>query len=263
MKTKRTIRASFSAESKVLNVSLPKSWSELSQSELHGTYRIITAEEDGRDIVFSLFRLFTGIRILGRENDTFMCRITAKKGRKKIRVIFRTTPDEMAELLEPLAFVASPGDVPVRLDAWHGATAVNAQLHGVSFSDYLQLENLYQGFISTENVDALHSMAKILYPGVKTKHIDDVLTFGILQWMVQVKSLFHRMWPNFFKPAADGVSSSSMLEIMNAEIRALTGGDVTKEQMIFDTECWRALTELDFKAKEAEDMKRQLAKTKS
>ena len=46
-----------------------------------------------------------------------------------------------------------------------------------------------------------------------------------------------------------------MLEIMNNEIRVLTGGDVTKEQAILATDCRRALTELDFKAKEAREFK--------
>lgn len=34
---------------------------------------------------------------------------------------------------------------------------------------------------------------------------------------------------------------------MNAQIRALTGGDVTKERAVLQMDCWRALTELDAK----------------
>ena len=43
---------------------------------------------------------------------------------------------------------------------------------------------------------------------------------------------------------------------MNAQVRALTDGDVTKEQQVFDTDCWRALTELDQKAREAEEYRK-------
>lgn len=44
---------------------------------------------------------------------------------------------------------------------------------------------------------------------------------------------------------------------MNAQIRALTGGDITKEEAVLSMDTWRALTELEAKAKEAEDIKRQ------
>ena len=44
---------------------------------------------------------------------------------------------------------------------------------------------------------------------------------------------------------------------MNAQIRALTGGDITKEEAVLSMDTWRALTELDAKAKEVEDTKRQ------
>ena len=45
---------------------------------------------------------------------------------------------------------------------------------------------------------------------------------------------------------------------MNAQIRALTGGDITKEAAILQMDCWRALTELDAKAREAEEIRNQL-----
>lgn len=55
----------------------------------------------------------------------------------------------------------------------------------------------------------------------------------------------------------------SMAEVMNNEIRALTGGDISKEDMVLSTDCWRALTELDYKAKEAEDFNKEMAKYKN
>ena len=51
-----------------------------------------------------------------------------------------------------------------------------------------------------------------------------------------------------------------MLEVVDAEIRALTGGDITKEAQVLQSDCWRALTELDAKAREAREMKELLNK---
>ena len=49
-----------------------------------------------------------------------------------------------------------------------------------------------------------------------------------------------------------------MIEAMNAQIRALTGGDITKEGQIRDSDVWRALTELDAKAREADELDKRL-----
>ena len=46
------------------------------------------------------------------------------------------------------------------------------------------------------------------------------------------------------------------MELYNIQLRALTGGDVTKESTVLSLECWRALTELDAKAREAEELEK-------
>ena len=45
-------------------------------------------------------------------------------------------------------------------------------------------------------------------------------------------------------------------EAMDAQIRALTKGDVTKEAEVLQLDTWRALTELNAQAKEYEELRR-------
>lgn len=42
---------------------------------------------------------------------------------------------------------------------------------------------------------------------------------------------------------------------MDTQLRALTGGDATKEAAVLRLDCWRALTELDATAREAHEFK--------
>ena len=42
---------------------------------------------------------------------------------------------------------------------------------------------------------------------------------------------------------------------MNAQIRALTKGDITKEKEVLNMDTWRALFELDAQAKEAQELR--------
>ena len=44
-----------------------------------------------------------------------------------------------------------------------------------------------------------------------------------------------------------------MVDVMHAEIRALTGGDITKTSLVLEADTWVALAELDAKAREAEE----------
>ena len=46
-------------------------------------------------------------------------------------------------------------------------------------------------------------------------------------------------------------------ETMNAQIRALTRGDITKENTVLKMDVWRALTELDAQAADREELKKQ------
>ena len=46
----------------------------------------------------------------------------------------------------------------------------------------------------------------------------------------------------------------------NVQLRALTQGDVTKEEMIKNMDCWRALTELNEKAREAAEFETKYGK---
>lgn len=255
MKTKKMTRVSFSAESHSLDVSLPKSWPELSPAELQMVFKVI-ARYPPEDVPVMVFRGLTGMRVLRSAGNDFICRFSPANRKKPVAI--RIRPEELAELLRPLDFLFSPGSEPVRIPEVDGCKAVDALLHGVPFSDYIRIESLYQGFIFTQAPEAFAELAGILYPGAT--RFGQAETVCILNWMVQLKAAFSEAFPNFFRPASGEVDAPSMLDVINNEIRALTGGDLEKEPAILAADCWRALTELDFKAKEAEEHKRMMAR---
>lgn len=254
MKTKKTTRVSFSDN--VINITLPTSWMDVTQPELARIYRLMSRVTlASEQLPYYIFRTLTGAKIERKSEDKFLMyfRINGKRVNKWV------TPEEISELIAPLDFVYNPGAEPVRLDELHKFKAVDAQFHGVKFSDYIMIENYYQGFLVTRDNAILTEIAKILYPGLDVLHADECV--NVLNWLVQVKEMFSKMFVNFFRPVTTGnYEAPIMADIMNNEIRALTGGDVTKEQEIFDTDCWRALTELDYKAKEADELKKAMNK---
>lgn len=262
MKIKPTTRVSFSDNPPTIDIKMPTKWQDLSQDELLIVFQCLDYyTRPGDSVLFQVFRRLARMRPLRRNDDTrFLCSFRSGYGRRMKKYNCWLTAAELAEHLNCLDFIADPGSVPVRLDVIGSGSrrkyaAVNPQLHNVSFRDYVKIENLYQGFLRTNDMRDIAKLAALLYPGFNPDK-DTLLsyeTLSILHWLVQLKSMFALTFKNFFSPAGGKDEAPNMVDVLNNEIRALTQGDVTKEAEILEIDCWRALTELDFKAKEAEE----------
>lgn len=271
MKTKPTTRVSFSDNPPTVNITMPTCWQGLSQDELRTVFRCLDEYPSPDNCVaFQIFRRLVRMKILRRGDDNrFLCSFKAGVGRKAKKYNIWLTAEQLVEYVECLNFISDPGNVPVRLDVIGSGSrrkysAVNPQLHNVCFRDYVKIENLYQGFLRTNDMSDITKLAALLYPGFNPDK-DTLLpyeTLSILHWLIQVKAMFALTFKNFFSPAGGNGETPSMMEVLNNEIRALTQGDVTKEAEILEIDCWRALTELDFKAKEAEEFNRAKSKHK-
>ena len=83
---------------------------------------------------------------------------------------------------------------------------------------------------------------------------------SVFYWFTSIKSMFSERFPFFLQPAGSmtpdnllsgGASvGQQVTDAMNAQIRALTKGDVTKEKEVLGLDVWRAMTELNAQAKE-------------
>ena len=99
-----------------------------------------------------------------------------------------------------------------------------------------------------------------------TLHLTQTKRISVFYWLASLKDFLAKVFKHFFQPvagasAADGNmiehggSQYEMLQnAVNAQIRALTKGDITKEQQVLSLDTWRALTELDCQAREFEEL---------
>ena len=156
---------------------------------------------------------------------------------------------------------------PVRVSRIGRHRALPANFEEVPFEKYLYVENLFQGFLHTQDDGLLTQITQILYDSEKIKptKAEQVNTF---YWVVAMKQYFATQFPHFFQPVdalekdGDLLKSTPSLytrlrDATNAQIRALTGGDITKEPTIMKMDTIRALTELDALTREAEKFRRQ------
>ena len=249
----------------VLDFRFPTAWQQLNQEQLRYVFMAITFFPPAKAKTY-IFMRFTGIRIKKSLREGWLCTYRIS-WRKRLRFIMHDW--QLCSFIRQLDYIEEPNGYPVRLDRIGGKYAVDAMLHGLSFEEYLICENHYQGYLYSQQAAQLKSMFDILYrkkPGFKGmcsacfSGIREYELMSVFLWWGSIKLYFSSMFPHFFQPFqrrddAEQPEVPDLMGAMNAQIRALTGGDITKEKEVLQMDCWRALTELDAKAQEIQELK--------
>lgn len=254
MKTKKTTPV-FSSDN-VLNFTFPKTWQELTQRQLKNVLVFLSAYS-ARNAIVRVTCYFANLIIVRKlEYGSYLCTLVTDEGHYPITI----STEEFTAMCDSLEWILEPGSVPVLLEEYEGCKSINHLLRDIPFETFIMLDNLYQGYLMSRNKEAVVRMANYIFEGnTEITTLQPYMLFGIVQWFTQIKALFATEFPNFFRPI-EGAPGTSVKEAMNAQIRALTGGDVTKEKDVLAIDTWRALTELDAKAREAEDFKKSIKK---
>lgn len=249
---------------------VPSSWEELTQKQLVSVYKLMSLGYAGDELKLLVILKFSGCRVVGRKKGSPYWIVT----REGYNSFVEVSPVQFAALLPAVGWLSELPSSPIRLVSIRGFQAVDAYLQGVSFDVYLCVENLYQGYLATHDEDLIAQIAEYLYKPVglkkilrrKSMRIRRFESLSIFFWLAALKAFFSKQFPNFFQPYNPTAEPDNLLgpapklhlqDVMNAQIRALTKGDVTKEKEILELDTWRALTELDAQAKEFRELEAQ------
>jgi len=235
----------------VIDLSVPKSWQELPDKELRFVYRLLNSNCTLTQVKVRCLLRWAGMKVVRQEGALFIMRYKKQ--------VFPISALQITEAISNLEWLGDFPSYPVRLSRIGFHRAVRADLQNVTFEDFLTLDNLYQGYLQTQKADLLHDMALILYQARFIRLTKEEATC-IFYWFTSVKRYFASLFTNFFSSATDGEafapSFKQLQDNVNTQIRALTGGDITKEREVLRMDCWRALTELDAKAKDYDELKK-------
>ena len=237
-----------------IDIKIPSSWQHLSDKQLRFVYKLIASEFSIDEIKTLCLFKWGNIKMLARkESGEFIL--------QKSKVIFEVSPLALAEILPNLDWLASLPPIPFRLSKINRCKALPADFEEVPFEKFIMADNLYQGYLATENDSILEELASVLYG--KAMSLTPPERISVFYWMASLKEFFSRKYSEFFQPigASDGNllgSSTSVEDAMNAQIRALTKGDITKESEILSLDTWRALTELNAQAREYKEINSKL-----
>lgn len=243
-------------------LTVPTSWAELDDHQLYYIFGLFADNLSSAQIKAYCFFTWSGTKLLCRYGDGYL----AKRGKEE----FTLTSALVASAIHALDWVDVLPDIPVRISKIKGAKAAEPTLVGFAFERYLYCENIYQGYLQTQQHHLLNEMAHLLYDSDKITP-NQAEKIGIFYWWMGLKSYYARQFPHFFQSVSDNAnllhansnrppSSAELQQAMNAQIRALTKGDVTKESQILAMDTWRALVELDAQAREYEEINQTMKK---
>ena len=263
LKTIKLVRPTFSTDS-ALHLSAPRSWAELTQDQLRYVLTLLNTFGSSVDTKVYLLCRFNGIRVHRRDKYGWKCSV--RTAWWKVRRYFTIKTWQVLDLISQFDFIDSFESMNTRLVSINGYHAVDVRLHGVRFFDYLQAEKYYQIWQYQKDDAWIAKLACYLYVDYDGHHPSHMTlsqdeTLSVIMWYSFVKFEMSKAFRHFFKKVdGDEVGEYNMMAAMNAQIRALTDGDITRESTIYDCDCWRALTELDAKAREANEYKKMMKK---
>ena len=238
------------------NLTLPKAWAELTTAQQLYVYFLLSEGYDAAAIrSFCLLR-WSGIKVLaaqGRQN--YLVQYGHQRG--------LLSASQVAAAATELSFLNELPPVPIRPECIDRHEALPADLMGVPFEKYLCLDNLYQGYLQTQNDTIIRDMAAILYDAEDIR-LTKIQTVAVFYWFASLKTMLSNRFSHPFQsfdPKQSNLLGNASLSIhlqeaMDAQIRALIKGDVTKEAEVLQLDTWRALTELNAQAKEYEELRR-------
>lgn len=271
-----------------MDFKIPSSWEELSKKQMLFVFSLMDMELSADELkLLCLFR-FSKCKVIGSSEkqpgkalaDCWILKLNSN--------LYEVSARQLAEILPSLDWIVTVPKQPVRIEGWHFRKAVQADFNGVPFEKFMIAENLYQGFLHTKDPSFLKQIYQTLYvfkgPApirllrrfcsffcFSSKQRRNAFLNSVFFWISALKDLLAREFPDFFRPVSSedenknllGPSASlgrRIIDANNAQLRALTKGDITKENEILSLDTWRALTELNAQAKEYEELQRQMNK---
>lgn len=240
-----------------INFIVPQGWHELSDKQFRYVYQLL-ADDFATDEIKTLCLLrWSATKVIGKQDSgAYLLR--------KGKILFEVTPLTLAEILPALDWLGSLPTSPVRLSKINRQHALPADFSEVPFETFIICDNLYQGYLQTQDDALLDELGATLYG--KSIDFKPYERISIFYWFASLKDSLSRKYSDFFQPitgASDdnllGSSDPSVEDAMNAQIRALTKGDVTKEAEVLALDTHRALTELNAQAREYKELNAKIS----
>ena len=239
------------------NVNLPKSWQELTQEQLRAALSLMATGAAGTSLMTQAFLIFSGLKPEGE--DIY---------RNRAGFLMKIGVSQITAAALRLEYLTTQPTAAVRLDSAEDGTPckTGADFEDATFGEFLHADGLFLMYLNNPqaNADRIAEIAEMLYPDIdRAAATSPLMNANIIVWLTGLKHQLTGMYPYLFAaPAAADYeetpeeAAARRRRATLSMIRALTGGDITKENDILQTAAHSALNELNEKAREAKELEK-------
>lgn len=251
MRTQKNPPASSSDK---LEIQIPGSWSQLTQNDFKAVCFILSQPAlSAYAETLILFRILKMEFIASEDNG--LTAVILRKGE-----IFRIRAIQIAWAMQELKFLHDPDAALFRnqsVAAWMEKLGV-PDITRMPFGKFLSIDTLFSNAVMSQRDVDTHKFAVALMGKVRRRNRNRDIAAAVL-WFQACKAYLAAKFTHLFSNTDSSSnllgSPTSISDSVNAQIRALTKGDVSAEERILAVPAIRALTELNELAREYAEMK--------
>lgn len=144
------------------NISLPKDWQSLSDSQLFSSFRLLSHDLQIEEVLTVCLFKWADLRLLCRTaNGSYLV-----KQRHRPKLEATLTLQQIQSVTAALDYLRT---FPTSITKIGKARPLEADFQGVPFSTFISCDNYYQGFLQTKDEERLKDLTLLLYPGIKPR----------------------------------------------------------------------------------------------
>lgn len=249
-----------------IELTAPRNYSEMTEKQLRYVAALMSAGQTETQIRTKCFIRFTGIKPVGSYGET--CFFV----KPKLKGVFSMKSEEVADFSNSFVWLTTSFRGLVPMERIGRYKSVDRLLRNTTFAQYIDIENYYQAFIYTKDEKYLVKLMAVLfirksYARINKARAERYMSkkataaerLIVTMWMIGMKQELARKFKHLFRKERhaeedEDPAPPNMLEIVTNQVRMLTDGDITKNKQILAANTWDALTELDSKCREYEEL---------
>lgn len=249
---------------KALKITLPGSWTELTNRQLIYVSRLWMAGYSETEFLLKALMALTGLKIVGeKKGDIDGAHWFRHPSLKRSFIVDAGT---MATMLDKCRFLLETDEVnPVRRIGL--AKARHYRLYDASFEEYLMAENYYFAFTETKKTEHMDNLIACLYrmpwqrwDAAKIRQrarqfagVDPAVKNAVFLWYVGFRAYVPKRCKTLFQAKGSGSGKPfNPRNYINGMVHQLSNGDITIKDRLLTRPCWDALDELEQRAIENE-----------
>ncbi len=257
-----------------LNLTLPKSWKELTEKQFLYVCNLMLWENTPTEIQTKCFLFFTDITVQEHlSSGIWICSHNKKR--------FTISDYEIQSFAKNLSFLTETITEVNPLSEMAGCKHIHPRFEGCTFSHWMAAENYYQAFVYTKQEKFLNLLCAVVYSsGIKFndsetakrskafEKVDMAKKMTVFVLYAGLKDRLSKEFSYFFQKVAVKPEQEAdrnppkMREHFSNMIYVLNGGNVGETEKVLNADCWRAFDTLNRKAQENQEMEQRLRKLK-